>query len=576
MFGDAYIRLRAQVGTALYSLARLAEECDAPVETRAELQELQDALREPFLFVTLGEGEAGKSSLLNALFARDFTDAPARTEKLTVYRYAAEAKDVELGDATIERMRPHLFLRDFALVDSPAIALRAEVTPELWPYVAVADLLLFVFSAARPEADRTWTLLSRLDPARLQRVVFVVDTSGSDVSLDEAAKRLRQSMLKRLGQARPIFPIDTRGALAAHIIGDRAALAVSGLDKLEQYIDREVAEGITRRAPVDLARGRARELLKQITAVSREAVQSSSRDGKLLSGMHRLIEERKDQSLRQMGGILWSLANTLEAAQEHGEASFRQHLSLFGLLRATGRWRDDLERNVEMKLRDTVWTEIDAALQDIEIDQRSAWEQLETQRRRAMTELPAPQPPEFRVIRERLRDDFDTVLARHSLDAGTDRHLHAKFFLAGATMRMGLYAIAVGALLTGFSMVAEPAPFGKVLAGTAAIVVLTFLALALWQWRLLAAFRRFSTARREALVREVDDHLRAAIEHFGEDLADSLGPVEVACAARRRAHEPLFARAQQLDELFAKAKAPPATTAAQDHAATDSEFANAR
>jgi hypothetical protein len=55
----------------------------------------------------------------------------------------------------------------------------------------------------------------------------------------------------------------------------------------------------------------------------------------------------------------------------------------------------------------------------------------------------------------------------------------------------------------------------------------------------------------------VDDRLRASVEHFAEDLADSLGPIELACASRRRTHEPLCVRAQQIDEVLAKARAAP-------------------
>jgi hypothetical protein len=364
-------------------------------------------------------------------------------------------------------------------------------------------------------------------------------------------------MLRRLAHPRPIFAVDTRRALAARIVGDRTSLAASGLSRLEEYIDRDVCEGLPRRAPLDLARVRGREILKEISGGSRDAVQSATRDGRVLRQMHQLIEERKDQSLRQTGGILWSLARTLQDAEAGGEASFRQHLSLFGLLRALGSWRADLERHIETRLRDTAWAEIDTALGEIEKDRRGAWEQLELERRRTIAEGAPSQPPDFADLRERLRDDFDTVLARHALDAGTDRHLHALFFLAGATVRVGLYCLAAALLVTVFTLVAEPALFRTALAGLGAVAVATLVALWLWQRRLLTDFRRFCTQRREALVAEVDDRLRASVEHFAEDLADSLGPIELACASRRRTHEPLCVRAQQIDEVLAKARAAP-------------------
>lgn len=556
MFGDAYIRLRAQVGTALYSLVRLAEESDAPAASIAELEDLRAGLGEPFLFVALGEAEAGKSSLLNALFGRDFTDAPARTQKITVYRHGAESREEEFESGVLERRRPFLFLRDFTVVDTPAIALRAEIVPPLASYVAAADLLLFVFSAARPEADRTWTLLTRLNAHQLRRVVCVVDVSSGEV-LEEAAKNLRQVMLKRLGKPRPILAMDTRRALAARIVGDRTAWSASGLGRLEEYIDREVAEGLARRAPLDLARVRGREILKEITGGARDAVQSSARDGRLLRAMHGTIGQRKEQSLRQMGGILWSLARTLEEAQERGEQAFRRHLTLLGLGRASGAWRMDLQRHVEDPLRAAVTAGIAEALPEIEADRRQTWEELERERRRTVGDSGQGQPPDFAALRERLRDDLDAVLERHGLDGDTDRRWHRHFFLAGGAVSVGAYALAVAALVMAWAWLAQPALLRAAAGGTALIGLCTVVALGFWQRRLLWDFRAFSTARREALLAGVDDRLRASIDHFAEDLGDSLGPIELACAARRRAHEPIAVRAQQLDALLAKSKAAP-------------------
>lgn len=556
MFGDAYIRLRAQVGTALYSLVRLAQECDAPAETVTELEELRATLDDPFRFVALGEAEAGKSSLLNALFGRDFTDAPERTQKITVYRHGAESHDEEFESGVVERRRPFLFLRDFQVVDTPAIALRAEIVPPLASYVASADLLLFVFAASRPEADRTWTLMTRLNAAQLQRVVCVADISGGETP-EDAIKNVRQLMMRRLGKPRPIFAIDTRRALAARIVGDRTSLAASGIARLEQYIDREVADGLSRRAPLDLARVRGREILKEITGHARQAVQTSSRDGKLLRDMHGMIEQRKEQALRQIGGILWSLSRALEDAQQRGESAFQTHLTLFGLLRAPGRWRADVQRSVEDRLRETVLREIEPGLRDIEADRRVLWEDLERERRRTISASDTPQPPDFPEVRQRLSEEIAAALDRHVLDPGTDQHLGRQLSLASMSVRVCMYALALSVAGAAWTAVAHPGFVRPVLIGLALLAVATGVALLFWQARLRRDFRQFSTARREALVRDVDEQLRLSVDHFAEDLADSLGPIELACLARRKTHEPIAARAQQLDGVLAKAKAEP-------------------
>ena len=99
-----------------------------------------------------------------------------------------------------------------------------------------------------------------------------------------------------------------------------------------------------------------------------------------------------------MGGILWSLAKTLEdgAAARRGELPPATLARRSSCARAA-RGASTLERTVARgrNCARPCPTEIDGALQAIEADQRGAWEQLEMQRRRAMTDCPQPQPAGF-------------------------------------------------------------------------------------------------------------------------------------------------------------------------------------
>src|SRR5262245_6125828 len=95
MIGDAYFQLRAQVGTALFSLLRLATEAGGCDGSLTALRSAQSGLRQPFLFLTLGPPGSGKSTLLNSLFERQFCGAaePAAAEKTAVFQYGDEARD---------------------------------------------------------------------------------------------------------------------------------------------------------------------------------------------------------------------------------------------------------------------------------------------------------------------------------------------------------------------------------------------------------------------------------------------------------------------------------------------------
>src|SRR5882757_1786844 len=107
MLSDNFFQTRADIGTALFSLSTLAHDLHAPQETIRTLNELGTSIREPFLFVVVGEVKAGKSSLLNALFGREFckVDVLPATDKIYVFKYAEEEQNVSVNAQLTECYR---------------------------------------------------------------------------------------------------------------------------------------------------------------------------------------------------------------------------------------------------------------------------------------------------------------------------------------------------------------------------------------------------------------------------------------------------------------------------------------
>ena len=142
MIGDDYFTIRAQLGTALFSLQTLAGDLDSPPETISTLHQLQQSLREPFLFVVVGEVKAGKSSLLNAIFGREFckVDVLPATDRIYVFKYGEEERTVHVSDRLAECYRNAGFLRDFNIVDTPGtntiVAEHQTITEQ---FIPIAD-----------------------------------------------------------------------------------------------------------------------------------------------------------------------------------------------------------------------------------------------------------------------------------------------------------------------------------------------------------------------------------------------------------------------------------------------------
>src|SRR5436190_15539685 len=121
MIADNYLQLRTEVETALGGLLKLSSDMRRDSATLDTLHGLLLDVREPLLFVVVGEVKAGKSSLLNALFGKEFAKVDVRpaTDRVYIFRHGAEEKSVEISPQLTERYLPISFLHDFNVVDTP-------------------------------------------------------------------------------------------------------------------------------------------------------------------------------------------------------------------------------------------------------------------------------------------------------------------------------------------------------------------------------------------------------------------------------------------------------------------------
>src|ERR1700693_981180 len=121
MIADQYLQLRSELEAALGELLKLSAEMRRPAAVLDTLHALLSDLRDPFLFVVMGEVKSGKSSLLNALFGQEFAkvDVLPATDRVYIFRYGDPEKSVEVSPQIAERHLPIAFLRDFNVVDTP-------------------------------------------------------------------------------------------------------------------------------------------------------------------------------------------------------------------------------------------------------------------------------------------------------------------------------------------------------------------------------------------------------------------------------------------------------------------------
>ena len=121
MVADLYLQFRTRTEAALTALLKIAGEMQREPAVLDTLQNMLKDVREPLLFVVVGEVKAGKSSLLNALFGQEFckVDVLPATDRIYIFKHGSREQTMEVSGQITERYLPIAFLEDFNIVDTP-------------------------------------------------------------------------------------------------------------------------------------------------------------------------------------------------------------------------------------------------------------------------------------------------------------------------------------------------------------------------------------------------------------------------------------------------------------------------
>ncbi|MDG2400194.1 MAG: 50S ribosome-binding GTPase [Akkermansiaceae bacterium] len=321
MFGKRYFAIRERLAEVVLAVGQLARECGGEILDPVTDGSFLKNLRKPFIFVVCGEVNAGKSSLINALFAHEFceVDALPKTKKLHWYRYGAKVASTEKRSMLVQDVCPLDFLRDFEVVDTPGSNASIEGNlAEIERFLPVADLLLFVFPVGNPWCADTWQLVARLPEEQLDKVGFVLQQSElrDEEDLKVILGHMRTLGEQKTGRIPEIFPVSAKLAMEAKMADPPLShlLKKSGFPPLEYFISSKVSLNQERRKILREVSNSAQEVLQKIEERIEERSDSLDSDQRFLAE----LEDEVD--LRREGQAI----SLLERLSGMGDVFFRQ------------------------------------------------------------------------------------------------------------------------------------------------------------------------------------------------------------------------------------------------------------
>src|SRR5512134_3890899 len=245
MLTDEQAQFLREEKEALAEIRLALTDIDVPREALTTLQDAILQLDELFLMVVVGEFNAGKSALVNALLGEKVLaeGATPTTSRVTLVKWGEEVSEQIVDENFSIYTYPLPLLKELNIVDTPGtnavIRYHERLTEE---FVPRSDLVLFTTSADHPLTESERQFLERI-LAWGKKVVFVLNKA--DIIENEAALReVRNFVLKHatavLGDTPEFFPVSARLGQRALTETDpekRLSLrAASGLDALERYI----------------------------------------------------------------------------------------------------------------------------------------------------------------------------------------------------------------------------------------------------------------------------------------------------------------------------------------------------
>ncbi|GAB5519754.1 MAG: dynamin family protein [Rhodothermales bacterium] len=287
----------------LTRLRALLSASEASNETLEALDGVIEHLSALFLVVIVGEFNAGKSSVVNALFGEKvMEEGPIpTTARITVLRHGEERTERTVSDFLVERRYPSPMLKHLELVDTPGTNSIIKQHQELTEaFVPRADLVLFVTSYDRPLTDSESQFLHFLREVWGKRLVFVLnkaDLARSADDLRQVINHIRSNAQELMHFEPEIFPVSAEQAYAAKHTADakekERLWEASRFDALETFMLKTLAGPAQLKlklaAPLDVAERQLAALQTQFSARQQVLAQDEAN----LADLNRRLDETK-------------------------------------------------------------------------------------------------------------------------------------------------------------------------------------------------------------------------------------------------------------------------------------------
>ncbi len=295
----------------------------------ADLDALQDAivrLEELFLIVVVGEFNAGKSALINALLGAKVLEEGAipTTTRVTRVRYGDAVSQSVSPEDIAQVTYPLELLKEINIVDTPGtnavIRKHEELTRDFIPR---SDLVLFVTSADRPftESERQFIEHIREWGKKIVLVINKRDLLEDDKSVQAVKRFVENNATSILGMTPELFFVSAkREYVDGKLLG--------GMEELNQYIRSWLDQSARLKVKFSTPLGVAEQMLKRSAANLKEEQAQLAQDIETAEHVEREVENYEKDIRSELEPRIAEVDNLLYRLEARGIDFFDQNIRL--------------------------------------------------------------------------------------------------------------------------------------------------------------------------------------------------------------------------------------------------------
>ncbi len=329
-------------------------------QLQVTIHNLRANIKEPFLFVVVGEVKAGKSSFVNALLQADIckTAADPCTDIIQQIVYSESAFEQSINPYLRKIGLPNEILKTLSVVDTPGtntvVENHQEITKEFIPN---SDLIFFVFFAKNPYTRSAWELLDYVNSEWRKKVIFVLQQA--DLTKPQELAKNKEKLVELAGEKGIKSPVVFATSVEYEVNGEQDR---SGFNEVKNYIQQTLADSGTKKLKLQGVAKTSEQIIDLLKKDLLAIQQQLDTDRLVVNKIKNKLQQNKRQSGFELESLINRLLNKYDSITGRVKEEFREKLSLvtlvkgsFAVLFRTSKsaptWMDELKQSCERELK---------------------------------------------------------------------------------------------------------------------------------------------------------------------------------------------------------------------------------